>query len=469
MNTPAEYAAAAKAALTAGDVEESIGLLSKAKALKAAMDFEQELTTSARLPMPVADAPAAQPSAEGVAMKSWYADRFGKNSDLSGDSDLIMRDLYGKDYRHEAWAKSASFMRYLRTGQMDQYAQRVVITPAQAMQMIVDGNDFKSIKTAQIESQGDLGGYLVPEDFRDEVVRRIQGLTPMRQISRSITTTRDRVTMPVVNGGDDRYVGNVRVVKVDESPTSTQAATNATYGQVTIPVHTIMGHASVSKNLIEDSSGASAIVPLMSEEFSSAFFVFEDEQFVAGNGVGGPLGVLKDRTTGGPNTFAYGSIAQVNSGAATKLTADAIRSLPYAVATQYRQLGGMWLMSRGTLRVIKQLKAGDGTYLWSSRGDSPQLAAGAPPTLEGFPIMETEVLASPTTNGGDTYVASTFPILFVTRPFYTVVDKAIGGMSLERYEDSITARENNVVFVMRRRVGGQVTNPWGGAVLKISA
>jgi HK97 family phage major capsid protein len=275
--------------------------------------------------------------------------------------------------------------------------------------------------------------------------------------------------MPVVNGGDDRYIGNVRVVKVDESPTSTQAATNSTFGQVTIPVHTIMGHAAVSKNLLEDTTGASAIVPMMTDEFSSAFAIFEDEQFMVGNGVGGPLGILKDRTTGGPQTFAYGSISTVNSGNATKLTADAIRALPYAVATQYRQLGGMWLMSRSTLRVIKSLKAGDGTYLWSSRGDTPALSQGAPASLEGFPIMESEVLASPTTNGGDTFTANVFPILFVTRPFYTVIDKAIGGLAVERYEDSVTARENSVVFVLRRRVGGQVTNPWGGAALKISA
>jgi HK97 family phage major capsid protein len=466
MTSPQELAAAAKAALESGDVAQANDLLAKAKALKATLEFEQELTAGQRLNMPVADAPA-QSSGADVALKACYSQQFN-GADLNGDADLVMRDLYG-NYRQEAYAKAASFARFLRTGQMDQYARRVILTPQQAMKMVADGQDFSSIKTAQIESQGDLGGYLVPEDFREEVIRRIQGMTPMRQIARSMNTTRDRVTMPVVNGGDDRYIGNVRVTKVDESPTSTQAATNATYGSVTIPVHTIMGHASVSKNLIEDTTGAAAIVPLMSEEFSSAFFVFEDEQFLVGNGVGGPQGILKNATTGGPNTFAYGAVATVNSGVATKLTADAIRALPYAVATQYRQLGGMWLMSRGTLRVIKQLKAGDGTYLWSSRGDTPQLANGAPNSLEGFPIMETEVLASPTTNSGDAYTANVFPILFVTRPFYTIVDKTLGGMALERYEDSTTAKENNVVFVMRRRVGGQVTNPWGGAALKISA
>jgi HK97 family phage major capsid protein len=126
-------------------------------------------------------------------------------------------------------------------------------------------------------------------------------------------------------------------------------------------------------------------------------------------------------------------------------------------------------MSRGTLRVIKSLKAGDGTYLWSSRGDTPALQNGAPPSLEGFPILETETLASPTTNGGSAYTASVYPIVFVCRPMYTIVDKPVGGMAVERYDDSVTAKLNQVVLVIRRRVGGQVINPWAGAVMKISA
>jgi HK97 family phage major capsid protein len=301
------------------------------------------------------------------------------------------------------------------------------------------------------------------------VVRRIQGLTPMRQIATALSTSRDRVTMPVITGGDDRYVGSVRVTKVDESPTSTQAQTDATFGSVTIPVHTVMAHASLSKNLIEDSQGAASIVPIMQDQFASAFSIFEDEQFLIGNGVGGPQGILQNATTGGPFTYAYGSVATVNSGNATAITADAVRALPYAIATQYRSAGGMWLMSRGTLRVIKSLKAGDGTYLWSSRGDTPALSQGAPASLEGYPIMETEVLASPTTNSGAAYTANVFPILFITRPFYLIVDKPVGGMAVERYEDSTTAKTNTVVLVLRRRMGGQVVQPWAGAAMKISA
>lgn len=293
-------------------------------------------------------------------------------------------------------------------------------------------------------------------------------MTQMRSIAETITTVSDRVTMPVSDGGTDRYTGSVRVFKVDESPTATQAATNALFSQTTVPVYTIMAHVAVSKNLIDDSRGGAAILPYLNNQFSTAYAVFEDEQFIIGNGIGGPQGILRDATTGGPFTFSYGSITTQNSGAATALQGDSFRNLPYSIATQYRTAGAKWLMSRGTVRVVKTLKAGDGTYLWSSRGDQPAMQAGQPPSLEGYPIAESEVLAAPTTNSGTTYTANVYPVIFITKGSYLIVDKA-GGMSVERYDDSTTAKANSIVLVLRRRVGGQVILPWGIGVMKVSA
>jgi len=298
------------------------------------------------------------------------------------------------------------------------------------------------------------------------VVTRLQGLTQMRSMAETITTASDRVTMPVSDGGDDRNTGSVRVFKVDESPTATQAATNATFSQTTIPVYTLMAHVAVSKNLIDDSRGAASILPYLNTQFSTAYAVFEDEQFTVGNGVAGPQGILKDATTGGPYTFSYGSITTQNSGLATAIQGDSIRNMPYALATQYRQSGCKWFMSRGSVRVTKTLKDGSGAYLWADRNQ--QLMNGQPAKLEGYDIAETEVLASPTTNSGTTYTASVYPILFVSKGAYLIVDKA-GGMDVQRYDDSTTAKANSIVLVMRRRVGGQVILPWGIAAMKISA
>ena len=462
---------AAQAAIKAGTLEEADKLLDLAEREKRAERMEAEANAAQeaevkanRLPF---DATPDTPTdtATDIATKSWYMRQFG---DTGTAMDQVMTELYGQDHRRFAWAKSADFIRYIRTGRCDEQLHRALVySPTQVEGFLQLGMSVAELKATQVESQDTLGGYLVPEDFRDRMIQRLPGLVAMRGIAETMTTTSDRVTMPVSTGGDDQYTGAVRWTKVDEQPTGTEAATNATYGQVTIPVHTIMGHVAVSKNLLEDAQGALSIMPQLTRQFAESLAIFEDFQFLVGNGVGGPQGVLQNTTTGGPYTYPYGSVATKNSGNGTALTADAFRDLPYLIASQYRNAGAQWVLSRGTIRVIKTLKAGDGTYLWSGRSDTPQLQQGQPPAIEGYPLRETETLASPTSVNTTAYTANVYPILFITRGAYLIIDKV--GMDVQRYDDSATAKANQVVLVARRRLGGQLLNPWGVAVMKVSA
>jgi HK97 family phage major capsid protein len=286
----------------------------------------------------------------------------------------------------------------------------------------------------------------------------------MRKVAGQMNTTRDRVTMPVGTGGDDRYTGAVRAAWVDESPTGPQSNTNATFGQVTIPVHVLMANVDVSKNIIEDSAGASAILPYLTAQFSDAFAIKEDDAFLLGDGVGKPQGVLQNSTTGGPWTYAYGSVTTLNSGGATALQGDSFRNMPYALASQYRNNGCVWIMSRGTVRVTKTLKDGSGAYLWGDR--QFQLVNGEPRQIEGYDILESEALAAPTATNGVAYTANVYPVLFIAKGAYQIVDRV--GMDVQRYDDATTAVSNAIRLVARRRVGGQVLNPWAVAVMKVS-
>ena len=78
----------------------------------------------------------------------------------------------------------------------------------------------------------------------------------------------------------------------------------------------------------------------------------------------------------------------------------------------------------------------------------------------GYPVLEQETMPDPDTG-------SNYPIIFGDPAGYTIVDRV--GMSVERYLDSSTARENKVLYVMRRRLGGQVTRDWAFGVQKVSA
>lgn len=433
----------------------------KINATKAAMTPQVDETKRLDFGAVVEDAPIE--TANDIATKSWYMRQYG---DSGTAMDQVMTELYGQDHRKFAWAKSADFIRYIRTGRADDKLHRALLySPTQIEGFLQLGMSVGELKATQVESQDSLGGYLVPEDFRDRMIQRMAGLVAMRAIAETMTTTSDRVTMPVSTGGDDQYTGAVRWAKVDESPTGTEAATNATYGQVTIPVHTIMGHVAVSKNLLEDAQGALSIMPQLTRQFAESLSIFEDFQFLVGNGIGGPQGILQNATTGGPYTYAYGSVATKNSGGATSLTADAFKDLPYLIASQYRNAGGRWIMSRGTVRTIKTLKAGDGTYLWADRNQ--QLLNGQPAKLEGYDMSETETLASPTSVNTTAYTANVYPVIFLTRGAYMIIDKV--GMDVQRYDDSNTAKANQIVLVARRRLGGLLLNPWGAAVMKVSA
>ena len=471
-STVSDFVKLSQAAIIAGDLDAAETYKKQAFALKGLMDeFTPKVDASQRLDMGNGqpDAGDAQQSAQNAAIKAWYAESVG-GKEIDKDIEVVLADMYGGNYRAVRYQKAADFTRWIRSGNYNPALKSLVVyTPEQIMLELAGGMSVADLKAAQkatqVESQDTSGGYLVPEDFRDSVVTRLQGLTQMRSVAETITTASDRVTMPVSDGGDDRYTGPVRVFKVDESPTSTQAATNALFSQTTVPVYTIMASVAVSKNLIDDSRGSAAILPYLNSQFSAAYSIFEDEQFIVGNGIAGPQGILKDATTGGPYVFSYGSIATAVSGAATSILGDAIRNTPYAIASQYRQAGCKWFMSRGSVRVMKTLKDGTGDYLWSDRNQ--QLQNGQPTKLEGYDIAETEVLASPSTNTSTTYTANVYPILFVAKGSYLIVDKA-GGMDVQRYDDSTTAKANSIVLVMRRRVGGQVLLPWGIAAMKVS-
>jgi len=461
MTTVQQLVQEAREFILAGNLEEATKKKEQALALKALDDD----IASKRLIPPAAETAQGmtEETANEIAVKSWYMSRYG---DGATAMDQVMTELYGQDHRKFAWAKSADFIRYIRTGQADPRLHRALVyTPSQVEDFLKLGMSVAELKATQVESQDTLGGFLVPEDFRDRVIERVAGLTAMRALAETMTTTSDRITMPVATGGDDQYTGAVRMTKVDEQPTGNEAATNATWGQVTLPIHTIMGHVAVSKNLLEDTRGALSVQPYLERQFASARSIFDDIQFLTGNGVGGPQGILKDATTGGPYTYAYGTVQTQNTGSATALTGDGFRNMPYQIASQYRNAGAKWLMARGSVRVMKTLKDGQGNYLWADRNQ--QLQNGQPPKLEGYDISESETLASPTSTNVTTYTANVYPVIFITKGAYLIIDKP--GMDVTRYDDSTTAKSNQIVLVMRYRMGGQVILPWGVAVMKVSA
>lgn len=471
---------AARAALAAGDVatakskraeaEGIVELINEGKALentaKSYAPIRPDLpgTGEGSVPTIVQDSQKAAPVvgspapgvAEGdVTQKAAYLSRFGdEESTIKG----ILTDLHGPSYQGAYWAQKAAFNRYLRGGEgalkgsEDRKLLNTMIMNPTAVKMALNQgvDDIGTLKATMVEAADTLGGYMVPVDFQMRMIERLSELTVVRGRASQMNTSRDRVELPEATGASGRYTSPVRVTWVDETPTVGQLTPNyVTFGLRGINVHTAMAETPLSRNLLEDV--AFDIEGYLSKKLAEASAIDEDTQFMTGNGVGKPRGIL-------PGNLNSMALNEVVSGHASEVTWNGLIAATYGVDAQYRQ-EGVWLANRSTYLAIAKLQdSTSGAYLWQAyqyEGGE----AGRTRTLLGYPILESEVMSD--------IGAGAFPILFGSLNAYQIVDRL--GMTVERYLDSQTARQNLVYFVMRRRLGGEMVETWKTVAQKISA
>jgi HK97 family phage major capsid protein len=145
--------------------------------------------------------------------------------------------------------------------------------------------------------------------------------------------------------------------------------TGLAYGLKEIPNQQYYALVDISMQDLEDS--AFYLEGELNTEFTEQFGVAEGSDFVSHTGVGGPEGVMFNA-----------NIGSVNSGHASQITADGMIELYYALKTLYANQG-TWVMNRQTLKAIRQLKDGNGNYLWQ-----PGLALNRPNTILERPYQE---------------------------------------------------------------------------------
>ena len=457
LKSVADFIAAAKDAYIAGKFEEGDQYTKQAEALKKldsltpAQPEPQPEAKAAPVRLPL-DSPADEPKDEiEPALKAAYVKRYG---DLDAGTAQIAKELYdGANYMKLRAAKNADFKRYLRHGVADpQLARLMLLTPDQIIEAYAVGESVKHIKATMIESSDTLGGYVVAEDFRTNIISRLPGLTTVRPLANVITTNSDRVMIPIATGGDNRHASAVRVTWVDEAPTAGASATAWTWGQVGIPIHTVMAKLSLSRNLLEDA--AFDLAGYIARQFAIEMALDEDAQFLTGSGAGRPQGVLNGTAASGAPFDS--DVTTINSGSGSALTVNGMIAIPYGLAAQYRQNGGVFVFAKDTAKAIRQLADGQQRPLWAD--NIQQLQAGQPPKLLGYDVRENEAMPA--------IAANKYPIIFGDFSGYTVADRI--GMSVERYMDSSTADTNSVVYYARRRLGGQVTEGYRFVVQKIS-
>lgn len=410
------------------DVQTKVnGLLGEADALKVQIETAERVAAGEDF--------LAQPAGTKAAHHGWRES--GPNEGEQTVDPLAWRQLevktifgvlpirYNVPLAVQAKGYSPAFESYIRKG-LD----------------FVGPNDRKTLS----EGVDSAGGYLVPEDWQSELLRKTAINAVIRQLARVITTSRDSVSWPKLTyTTDNKWTSPVRLTWTGEIPVSATAhrVTDPTFGSLSIAIHTAMASLPLSNNLLEDS--AFDVVGVGTDLLGEAFGLGEDDVFVNGTGVSQPFG-LQTRITVGTETIGF-----VVTGAAATVTADGFIDLFFGLPAQYRR-NARFIMNSVTAKAARKLKDGASRYIWDAMQAFNTGGLNSPAvqdSLLGAGVSYDEFMPDP---AGNAYVA-----FFGDFTGYLIADRA--GMSVQRLSE-LYAETNITLLLAKKRVGADVIAPY---------
>lgn len=231
-------------------------------------------------------------------------------------------------------------------------------------------NDYSSIDPS-------LGGFLVPEFLRSELLRVALETAIVRPRARVIPMDSSRVPFPTVDETthSGSVFGGVTGYWTEEGGTLTE--TEARFGRIVLQASKLACRCDVPNELLTDS--VIAFEAFINQILPSAIAWFEDTAFMTGNGVGQPLGVLNSpalvtvaEETAQPNdTIVWENVVKMYS-----------RMLPSSLNS------AVWVANIDTFPQLATMSLTIGTggsAIWLNNG-----VAGPPMTILGRPVIFTE-------------------------------------------------------------------------------
>lgn len=332
-----------------------------------------------------------------------------------------------------------------RDAHADSFVPFVTEGPLAAMK-VIESHGFKPAEGfALLSTQGDLGGFLVPDDFRAEVLKDLAGFAVIRPNARVLATGRSALTFPSIQAASTDadiyatgYAGAWRGEGYVTGGTAPTVQNQPKFGQTRIPVHVWAPNAvEVTQELMQDS--AADLDAILSEVIAETLALDEDSAFFNGTGVNQPLGLL--------NTVSGTEITAVNAGHASLLTYEGLVDLFSNLPSQYRQ-NGKWIMSSLTFGAILKLKDGQGMPVFPVNA--------IPGQLWGKPIVFSEFMPE--------IAANAMVALFGDLNYYGIADRQELRVQrlVERYAP-------NVGILPTARLGGQPLRAAAFRKLKIAA
>ncbi len=303
-------------------------------------------------------------------------------------------------------------------------------------------------------------GFAVPPDWVNELNKNIMTQTVMAAECKMRTTTSDRIVQPTLVTTDARRAHAAKVRWPDEVITDdTESRTiEDQYAQTDVPIHVMLISLTAGNSALEDVTFS--LEDEINEAFSEAVAVAYDELIWGGDGQAKLEGIVTNNRVIGSRSAGVTTVGgYVPTGSPNGIvTADVLKEMLFHLPRGYRARA-KWYMNSDTGLQIATLKDGEGNYLIDQRDESLQ-AVGVPDRLLGRPIVYNEYADSVETNQ--------YPIILGDLSKGYLIGKRVD-FSIRRFDDAKYAEKDQVLFLGRARLGGQVIQPAAIKVLKVSA
>lgn len=230
-------------------------------------------------------------------------------------------------------------------------------------------DDNAGLQAADGQNMGDgaAGGFLVPAQFRADILRvdPQEAIIEARSNLMEAGTPPDAaITMPALDQtGDspDNVYGGVEMSWIGEG--SEKPETSASYREIELRPHELAGHVPFTDKLLRSA-------PVMSQQIETlmrqALIAFKERAFLRGDGVAKPLGILE-----------AGATYRVNRAVANQVSYEDLTSM---CARLHMDGQPYWMLSQSVMPQILQLQDPNGGYVWQ-----PNARDGSPGTLFGYP------------------------------------------------------------------------------------
>lgn len=302
-----------------------------------------------------------------------------------------------------------------------------------------------------IQADSDIvGGYLVaPQEFVAELIKFVDNLLWIRQYATKYT-----VKSAQSLGAPSLDVDIADADWTSELDTGNEDAAMA-FGKRELVPRPLAKRIKVSNRLLRMASLSAGFAAdgsaigggpegIVKQRLGYKFAVTEEKAFYTGTGANQPLGMYIASSRG------VSTARDVNTGSSTGFTADGLIAAKYNMKVQYWPFL-KWNFHRTSLQVIRQLKDGNGQYLWvpSGMGSVGGFSSGADSKTIGDMLLDFPVFASeytPNTLTSGLYVG----MLFDPR-FYWICDSET--MQIQRLVE-LYASANQTGFIARQEIDG---------------